>query len=879
MKGDFTRDTFDRKKHYNRVRMQQGRVQMDADWNEQADIEAHRDQVTTRDVIGPCGGPLHEAGFSIQPTPDGTDLEIGAGRYYVDGILSENEEGVLFTAQPDLPGEELPSDGGTYLAYLDVWQRHLTALDDETIREVALGGPDTATRIKTLWQVKLIQVDEGMHCLSALPKDLIPLSTGRLAARAEPDPTSENPCDVDPNAGYRGLENQLYRVEIHAPGPLGTATFKWSRDNGSIVTKWASQDAQDLNKLTVGSIGRDVVFNFSSGQWIALTDDTRELKGERGVLVKITEVNGLVLTLDASTIQDPDDPAADSVDLGDFPLNPKVRRWEMESGEITTGNAFIPLENGVEVKFEPGDSGDHYKTGDYWLIPARTVTGDIEWPKDGSGAPLAVSPHGIEHHYCHLALLQSNGLAWSLVSDCRDFFPPVTELTSLFYVSGDGQEVMPDLGEKGTLVPLPHPLQVGVANGSHPVAGATIHFEVVGGGTVTPTETTTNADGIASCVWSLLKSTSEKEQEDQKVTARLLDAAGEPAHIPIIFTANLSIASEVAYDPSNCPELQEAGAYTVQAAIDALCAAREREPGILVKGVEMGGVSFQNDTNVSVATFAGGLRVQCDNEIDPNSIRRPTCFITLEVPFPVTAGKVESSLIGFSPLVLASEVNAIRDVISWTPLPGTVSWLTTSLFQTSSANEDKVLARLTLKGNFIWGAKDGTLYLDGDAFGVPGGSKVVNTDISFPSGDGKKGGDFEMWFWLVPPTLDIRTLTFTTVSATAAAWIIMGTVVNDASDPVLEATITLTDPSGKAINGTTNTDGVFQLTVNVAGTYRVIATKEGYLPSKEQTITISNIIVLPPIDIGSIDASSIVLQPRSVAKPKRKRGASAKKRP
>ena len=39
-------------------------------------------------------------------------------------------------------------------------------------------------------------------------------------------------------------------------------------------------------------------------------------------------------------------------------------------------DGFIELEGGVQVKFEPGT----YKTGDYWLIPARTATGSIEWP-------------------------------------------------------------------------------------------------------------------------------------------------------------------------------------------------------------------------------------------------------------------------------------------------------------------------------------------------------------------------------------------------------------------------------------------------------------------------------------------------------------------
>ena len=38
--GDFTRTTFDPTHHYSGVRMQQGRVQLDADWNEQLDIAA-----------------------------------------------------------------------------------------------------------------------------------------------------------------------------------------------------------------------------------------------------------------------------------------------------------------------------------------------------------------------------------------------------------------------------------------------------------------------------------------------------------------------------------------------------------------------------------------------------------------------------------------------------------------------------------------------------------------------------------------------------------------------------------------------------------------------------------------------------------------------
>ena len=39
MKGDFSRLTFRPDQHYSRVLQQQGRPQLDADWNEQADIQ------------------------------------------------------------------------------------------------------------------------------------------------------------------------------------------------------------------------------------------------------------------------------------------------------------------------------------------------------------------------------------------------------------------------------------------------------------------------------------------------------------------------------------------------------------------------------------------------------------------------------------------------------------------------------------------------------------------------------------------------------------------------------------------------------------------------------------------------------------------------
>jgi hypothetical protein len=563
MKGDFTRSTFRPKKHYSSVRMQQGRVQLDADWNEQVDIAAHRVESETGDLVGPYGVPFLNPGFVIS---GGAVPSIGKGLLYLDGMLVENEKDVLVTQQSEfLPNYKPTKTAGEYLAYLDVWQRHVTALEDELIREVALGGPDTATRTQTVWQVRLIgPLTAPLTCSSepAAWQQLVGFVPGKLRARTAPGTTPATLCEVPAGAGYRRLENQLYRVEIHTPGPRGTAKFKWSRDNGSVVTSWTGQDGKDL---IVTSIGRDQVLGFAAGQIVELTDDDRELRGEAGVLVKLSKVEGQVLTLD---------PSAPAVDRITFGRDPKIRRWDSEGEVLTTAN-WIALEDGVEVFFE---AGCDYKIGDYWMIPARTAKATVEWPADEANPslPAALVRQGIVHHYCRLAPLHSDGTTFTVTGDCRPKFPPLTMLTSLYCVGGDGQEAMP--GNE-----LEQPLEVRVACGGWVLEGATVRFTAEGNGrlatvqggtgasTVNALDLDTGADGIARCYW---KPEANTANPSQQVIALLIDADGNPikdvhgnlVHV-IHFNANLSIAGQVAYESGKCL----LSAHTVKEALDQLC--------------------------------------------------------------------------------------------------------------------------------------------------------------------------------------------------------------------------------------------------------------------------------------------------------------------
>jgi len=433
MKADLSRSTFSPSKHYRDVRWQMGRVPIDADLNEYVDLAAHRVETETIDVVGKCGGPMHNAAFQLAtsaaqlPPAQQTaatalgalapgDFLLSAGRYYVNGLLVENDAPLKFTGQSgaDLPGTMPIATSGLYLAYLDVWARHLTYLDDPLIREVALGGPDTATRNRTIWQVKLERVGNtgtppDCHAAFAGYTARTAPGTGRLAAHVDPNPVSKKPCVLPPGGGYRRLENQLYRVEIHAAGAAdGTATFKWSRDNGAIVSDWEATSVPE--KIKLRHPPRDAVLGFAVGQWVEVIDDASELKGEPGFLVEISGVAGDVLEL-----QTP--PPA-----GLYTRNPKVRRWDSAGPVNVTAGAWLPLEDGVQVRFSAGT----YRTADYWMIPARTATADVEWPQEG-GAAAFVPPHGVLHQYCRIGFVDFDG-ATIKTHDCRRLFPPLTEI-------------------------------------------------------------------------------------------------------------------------------------------------------------------------------------------------------------------------------------------------------------------------------------------------------------------------------------------------------------------------------------------------------------------------------------------------------------------
>ncbi|MDI3403651.1 DUF6519 domain-containing protein [Streptomyces cavernicola] len=454
MHADLSRSTFRPGRHYSAVLAQQGRVQLDADANEQAAIQLHQARTLAADLIGRHGGPRENAGFHIHFPGDNReieDLEIHGGRYYVDGILCEADRPADGDAVPDegdsadddeeapagptvwhywdqpdayrdpeRPGDRLPTTY-PYVMYLQVWERAVTAVEDPALREVALGATlvDTAARAKVVWQALPLpasQLDlddpdgaDPAEVRSAFDKwAREQASTARFAARAQrPEHADEDPCLVKPEARYRGPENQLYRVEIHQAGAADEATFKWSRENGSVVFPVEELDG---TWVELASLGQDDKLDLDVGDLVEFGDTAYVSRLEPLPLLRVEELDLPGRRVRLSGEPDPR--------VGRRPeLHPFLRRWDHREGVRRKGRTaalrggavkveegvWLPLEDGAEVYFE---KGGRYRAGDYWTVAARTATGDVEWPVNAARKPLLARPAGIVRHYAPLALVK-----------------------------------------------------------------------------------------------------------------------------------------------------------------------------------------------------------------------------------------------------------------------------------------------------------------------------------------------------------------------------------------------------------------------------------------------------------------------------------------
>jgi hypothetical protein len=176
--GNFSRNTFDRLKHYVGVRLQQGVPLIDADWNEQEDIRKFELQAFLKWFAG-NGVPSGNDGFLILAaagTTNNFDIKggngtaQGAGRCIVEGLDAMLESTMRYTSQPLYNNPTLAAKWGVAsiaplttpgaaridLVYIDVWEREVDSSEDGNLVNPAI-GIESCVRLRREWAVRVAQ--------------------------------------------------------------------------------------------------------------------------------------------------------------------------------------------------------------------------------------------------------------------------------------------------------------------------------------------------------------------------------------------------------------------------------------------------------------------------------------------------------------------------------------------------------------------------------------------------------------------------------------------------------------------------------------------------------------------------------------------------
>ncbi len=447
MGSDRARASFDTTRQYRSVVMQQGRVTVEADWNEAQLIESEEERKDLLDIVGPAGTP--DDGYRVlepgtAPNPP-FDFTVGGGTMYVGGVRAFAAAPIVYSAQsewidhstdPDWVEPDAAAKRRHEEIYLSLREQEVSAVEDTALREVALGGPDTAQRTRFIQHIVRVGTD-GSTCDAAreslaqrwAAEGLTPdyatmrlLSSSTLQVTFPQPKQPPDPCDPPATGGYLGADNQLIRVQISGVDGNGNYRFVWGFDDASFLYRVQPLDDQNLRLL---SSPVDQFHRPRKNQAVEALRTAVALGGNDF----IASATGIVATLgapydaDQRTVTLPSPLPATYVTPADTPVL-FLRVWEEEKA-LTPGTPIDLGDTGVQVTLQA--AGGVFHVGDFWLIAVRPSTPTKVYPQRLLDAPQP--PDGPRLWFCPLAVIEWRDGILHVLDDCRNPFDNLVELT------------------------------------------------------------------------------------------------------------------------------------------------------------------------------------------------------------------------------------------------------------------------------------------------------------------------------------------------------------------------------------------------------------------------------------------------------------------
>jgi hypothetical protein len=448
MSSDRAKITYDEKQHYRSVVMQQGRVTLEADWNEQGQIVAEEARKETLNFVGSSGTP--DDGYAVTKVGGGYELSLSPGTLYVGGMRVNLDEPLTYSKQSEWLDYEFDPDWVSVptttptmneAVYVLLREQEISAVEDSALLEVALGGPDTAARTRLIQRIVRISAKGATDCPSALAELedywneqglAFDPATRRLESKATLEvgfvdtTASSDPCQPQSTGGYLGAENQLIRVKISAVD-TATGTYKlvWGFDNASSLYRVTEVTNQEL---TLNTAPIDSFHQPKKGQAVEILRAAAQLaNGEY-----IAADHGFVTQLAADYNSEQQSvelenqlPAGYPQDKASYVKPIFLRVWQEEIS-FTPKTPVKLGGTGLEVILAADDKG-LFHIGDFWIFAVRPGAPTQIYPQRYNKS--AQLPDGPRLWACPLALVDWSVDAASGVLDCRNPFDNLVELT------------------------------------------------------------------------------------------------------------------------------------------------------------------------------------------------------------------------------------------------------------------------------------------------------------------------------------------------------------------------------------------------------------------------------------------------------------------